>query len=61
MNCSQARSLFSPYLDGVVNGRQMRDLGNHLAQCAACNQEYAVLAATQRAVSSLGRRQAPPG
>ena len=60
MNCSQARSLFSPYLDGVVNGRQMRDLGNHLAQCAACNQEYAVLAATQRAVSSLGRRQAPP-
>jgi hypothetical protein len=60
MNCSQARSLFSPYLDGVVNGRQMRDLGNHLAQCPACNQEYALMWETQRAVSSLGRQQAPP-
>ena len=60
MNCSQARSLFSPYLDGALNGRQMRDLGNHLAQCAACGQESALLADTQRAVNSLGRRQAPP-
>lgn len=60
MNCSQARSLFSPYLDGVLNGRQMQDLGNHLAQCAACSHESALLADTQRAVSSLGRRQAPP-
>jgi hypothetical protein len=60
MNCSQARSLFSPYLDGVLNGRQMRDLGNHLAECAACSHESALLADTQRAVSSLGRRPAPP-
>jgi hypothetical protein len=60
MNCSQARSLFSPYLDGVLNGRQMRDLGNHFAQCAACSHESALLADTQRAVSSLGRRPAPP-
>lgn len=60
MNCSQARSLFSPYLDGVLNGRQMQDLGNHLAQCAACSRESALLADTQRAVNSLGRRPAPP-
>jgi putative zinc finger protein len=60
MNCSQARSLFSPNLDGVLNGRQMRDLGNHLAQCAACSHESTLLADTQRAVSSLGRRPAPP-
>ncbi|MGB9104426.1 MAG: zf-HC2 domain-containing protein [Terriglobales bacterium] len=60
MNCSQARSLFSPYLDGVLNGRQMRDLGKHLAQCAACSHESALLADTQRAVCSLGRRPAPP-
>ncbi len=33
MNCSQYRSLFSPYLDGVLNGRQMRDLSDHLAGC----------------------------
>jgi hypothetical protein len=60
MNCSQARSLFSSYLDGALNGRQMRDLGNHLAQCAECSHESALLADTLRAVSSLGRRQAPP-
>jgi putative zinc finger protein len=60
MICSQARSLFSPYLDGAVNGRQMRDLGNHLEQCPACNRDYALLSETQRAVGSLGRRQAPP-
>ena len=60
MNCSQARSLFSPYLDGVLNGRQMRDLGNHHAECAGCSHESALLADTQRAVSSLGRRPAPP-
>jgi hypothetical protein len=60
MNCSQARSLFSPYLDGAVNGRQMRDLGNHLSQCAPCQRDYALLCETQRAVSSLGRKPAPP-
>lgn len=60
MNCLQARSLFSPYLDGALNGHQMRDLGNHLAACAACRHESTLLADTQSAVSSLGRRPAPP-
>jgi hypothetical protein len=60
MNCLQARSLFSPNLDGALNGHQMRDLGNHLAQCAACRHESTLLADTLRAVSSLGRRPAPP-
>ncbi len=60
MNCSQARSLFSPYLDGVLNGRQMRDLGNHLSQCASCKREYELLRETQRAVTALGRTPAPP-
>lgn len=60
MNCSQARSLFSSYLDGVLNGRQMRDLGNHLSQCGACQRDYALLCKTQRAVISLGRKQPPP-
>ncbi len=60
MNCSQARSLLSPYLDGMLNGRQMRELGNHLSQCAACHRHYELLSDTQRAVTSLGRKPAPP-
>ncbi len=59
MNCSQARSSLSPYLDGVLNGRQMRDLADHLSQCAECQRQYALLRETQRAVTSLGRRPAP--
>jgi hypothetical protein len=60
MKCFEARSLFSPYLDGVLTGHQMRDLGTHLSQCAECNREYALLGDTQRAVTSLGRKPAPP-
>jgi hypothetical protein len=60
MNCSQARSLFSPYLDGVLTGHQMRDLGTHFSECANCSREYALLRETQRVVTSLGRKQAPP-
>ena len=60
MNCTQARSLFSPYLDGVLTGHQMRDLGTHLAQCNVCSREYTLLGDTQRLVTSLGRKQAPP-
>jgi len=34
MNCSQARSLFSLYLDGALTGRQMQSLGAHFEECA---------------------------
>ncbi len=60
MNCSQARSLFSPYLDGMLTGRQMQGLAAHLSHCAACGEQYALLAETQRMVHSLGRQPAPP-
>ncbi len=60
MKCAEARVLFSPYLDGVLNGRQMRDLGEHLADCKPCSGEYALLGRTQQAVASLGRKKAPP-
>jgi len=60
MNCSQYRSLFSPYLDGRLNGRQMRDLSDHLAGCETCTREYTLLGETQRVVSSLGPQKAPP-
>jgi hypothetical protein len=52
--------LFSPYLDGMLTGRQMRDLGEHLADCEQCSTEYRQLRQTQHAVASLGRKKAPP-
>ncbi len=60
MKCAEARVLFSPYLDGVLNGHQMRDLGEHLAACNECSVHYRLLGQTQQAVSALGRKKAPP-
>jgi anti-sigma factor RsiW len=60
MNCDRARSLFSSYLDGAVTGRQMQAVSGHLEECAACRGEYAAWQGTQRLVSSLGQKPAPP-
>jgi hypothetical protein len=60
MNCTETRALFSLYLDGAVTGRQMCDIGEHLATCRSCASEYALLKQTQRLVTGLGRRTAPP-
>jgi hypothetical protein len=59
MTCAQARPLFSPYLDGAVTGRQMGDLGQHLANCPACRREYSSLRITQELLSRTGRRKPP--
>ena len=60
MKCAEAQSLFSPYLDGAITGRQMRALSQHLESCARCAQEYALLHKSQRLLTSIGRRKAPP-
>jgi hypothetical protein len=60
MNCTETRMQFSQYLDGAVTGRQMYEIGDHLASCRSCATEYAMLRQTQRMVTSLGRRQPPP-
>lgn len=59
MKCTQAKSLFSTYLDGAVTGLQMRAIGEHLEACPACAAEYAGLRQTQVLVASLGRKKAP--
>jgi hypothetical protein len=59
MTCVQARPLFSPYLDGAVTGRQMRDLSRHLETCCACRQHYVSLRQTQQLLARVGPRKAP--
>ncbi len=60
MTCAQAKPLFSPYLDGAVTGRQMRDLSTHLESCDPCRQRYVSLRRTQQLLSRVGPRKAPP-
>ncbi len=59
MNCREARSLLSCYLDGAVTGRQMQAIGNHLAGCPQCQPDYVLLKQTQRLVSELPRPKVP--
>ena len=59
MKCSQAKSLFSPYLDGAVTGKEMHKIHRHLGGCGACRQEYAALQRTQQLLATIGRRKAP--
>ncbi len=59
MTCGQARSMFSAYLDGVVTGKQMFSLAQHLHDCGLCAGEYDSLRETQRLISTVGRAKAP--
>lgn len=60
MNCAQAKSWLSSYLDGALTGHEMQALTEHMASCADCTQEYSRLSHTQQLVTSLGTRKAPP-
>jgi hypothetical protein len=59
MKCSEAKPLFSTYMDLSMSGKQMRLVSGHLEECQACRSEYALLCRTQQLVAGLGRKQAP--
>src|ERR1051326_7473933 len=59
MRCNEAKPLFSPYLDGMMSGAEMREVSAHLRECAECQSDYNLLDNTRTLVSSVGRRQAP--
>jgi hypothetical protein len=59
MTCAQARPLFSPYLDGAVTGKEMRELSQHMESCEACSRHYVSLRQTQHLLARVGPRKAP--
>ena len=59
MDCKQAKSMFSSYLDGAVSGHEMRAISTHLEGCGNCHAGYLSLQRTQALLSSLGQRKAP--
>jgi len=59
MKCAEAKSLFSPYVDGAVSGTQMRALRQHIDECSACGREYKLLVQTQSLLARLRRKKAP--
>jgi anti-sigma factor RsiW len=59
MKCTETQSLFSPYLDGAVNGRQMRKIVEHLEGCQDCSSEYSSFRRAQALLASVGKKKAP--
>jgi len=59
MTCGQAKTLFSPYLDGAVTGTEMQAVGRHLEGCESCQRQYVSLRQTQQLLSKVGRRKVP--
>ena len=59
MDCKQAKSMFSTYLDGAVSGHEMRAIAEHMEDCGDCHTNYLSLRRTQVLLSSLRTRKAP--
>jgi hypothetical protein len=59
MNCAEAKSRFSLYLDGQVSGAEMHLIEQHMKNCAACEVRYASLQRTQQLLAGLRRKKAP--
>src|SRR5436190_19745777 len=59
MTCLQAKSMLSAYLDGVVAGKRMPALHEHLQRCHRCNHEYQALRCTQSMLAKIGHARAP--
>jgi hypothetical protein len=59
LQCSQAKRLFSPYLDGAMTGAQMLALQDHLSDCAECSRQYQSLRHTQQLLTNVARPKAP--
>ena len=57
--CAKIQQLFSPYLDGQVNGAEMRAVTRHVEQCADCAREFKSMQRAQQLLTSVGRKKAP--
>jgi anti-sigma factor RsiW len=59
MKCVEAKSMFSPYLDGALTGTEMIALTRHFETCTHCQQKYVSLRQSQQLLTRMGRRRAP--
>lgn len=57
--CAEARSKFSDYLDGALDGRTMGELASHMETCLGCSAEFSAWRSVQTALGELGPSQPP--
>lgn len=52
--CEAMQGRFSEYLDGCLNGHQMREIAAHLEGCRACTEEWDSLREAHMSLAELG-------
>ncbi len=58
--CNQIQAGFTEYLDGRLNGHEMRQMAAHLEACDDCAREWESLRRTQATLAALGPVSEPP-
>jgi shikimate kinase len=61
MECSECRTLFSPYYDGELKDPQAAQLIEHMRSCGECKQEFAKYTESLAALKSLAGELNVPG
>ena len=59
-SCSEIRSHFSDYLDGLCGSETLRSIRFHLTYCAACREELDRWQTVQADLRTLPRQRVPP-
>jgi len=52
--CGEVQAVFTDYLDGRLNGREMQRVAAHLEECRECAREWESLRAAQVSLAELG-------
>jgi hypothetical protein len=60
MKCTEAKRLFSPMLDSMLDGNQFRMVNEHVTDCESCGTEFAALRRTKRMMATMEPHAAPP-
>lgn len=61
MRCQRVRSLLSAYMDGEADPADSRMVEDHLAGCAECSREFALLRDTARMLATTPEVEPPAG
>jgi anti-sigma factor RsiW len=61
MNCKNAQSLLSAYLDDELNGREMLDIRAHLHECGECTEELQSIESVKRMLEASPVPAPSPG
>ena len=57
--CKSMQARFTEYLDGRLNGREMRTIASHLTGCRDCSREWESLRQAQSSLAELGQVAEP--